>query len=434
MPEVSRVEEHRGVGGHRDFRFLWLARASSQLGSAVGTVALPIIAVSLVGASPFEVALISVCAAVSTALLAFPIGPFIEFRYKRPIMVWSDVARFVGLLTVPLCGCFGVLTVAQLCAVAAVNAACQIMFSSASQSHLKALVSRERLMDANGRLEATNWLSMSVGPSAAGVLIAAIKPLGGIVVNAVAFAASAVAVWRIRTPEPAPPRRQVKPSRRGELLAGLDYAWSYPAMRSILFSWVLFAGCVSMATPATTIFYLRDLDFSAVEYGLIMGIPSLGGFIGARLTRRFVNRSGQVRTIRWSGLLRGPWYFLIPLLGDTRWGPVWCGVGFFAVLLFSGLTNSAIAGFRQLNTPDHLLTRVTTLWSFTTTVSQPIFLLVGGLMTAWVGAQNTLLITSVLITASALLLPRRDSGAPVVAGPALRTATTGSRHSLGVAP
>jgi len=407
------VETHRSIKGHRDFKYLWLARVSSQLGSAVGMVALPIIAVTVVEASTFEVALISVCAAIATAALAFPLGHFVEFKRKRPIMIATDVIRFGSLITVPVFGFLGLLSVAQLCVVSAVNAACQIAFSSASQSHLKSLVSRERLVDANGRLEATNWLSLSVGPSIAGALIAVVKPLGGVLVNAGAFVFSAIAVWRIRTPEPDPPVREPSDSRRTELLAGFHYAWNYPAMRRMLISWVVFAGCVSMTTPASTIFYLRDLEFSAVEYGLLMGIPSLGGFLGARATLRAVNRLGQVRTVWWSSLLRGPWYFMIPLFGATTLGPVWCGIGFFAVLLFSGLNNSAMAGFRQLNTPDHLLTRVATLWSFATTVSQPLFILVGGLLATWLGARETLFITASLLTLSAFLLPRDDTRSTV---------------------
>ena len=87
-----------------------------------------------------------------------------------------------------------------------------------------------------------------------------------------------------------------------------------------------------MASPIETIFYLRDLQFTAWQYGLLMGLPSLGGFFGARLTRRTVARFGAVRALWWTSMIRGPWNLLIPLAAPGLVGLVQCGVGFFSVL------------------------------------------------------------------------------------------------------
>ncbi|TDC10476.1 hypothetical protein E1267_04570 [Nonomuraea longispora] len=70
--------------GHADFRRLWSGSAVSQSGSAMGMVALPVVAVTVLEASAFEVALLSALTAVATALLAFPLGRHVEFRRKRP--------------------------------------------------------------------------------------------------------------------------------------------------------------------------------------------------------------------------------------------------------------------------------------------------------------------------------------------------------------
>ncbi|TDE59884.1 MFS transporter [Nonomuraea mesophila] len=238
--------------GHADFRRLWSGSAVSQVGSAVGMVALPVVAVTVLKVSAFEVALLSALTAITTALLAFPLGRHVEFRRKRPVMIAADVVRCACLASVPIAAWLGVLTFAQLCVVAVVNATCQIAFAAAAQAHLKALVSPERLIDANSRLESTRWLSISVGPSAAGALIGLLSAVGSLVVNAVSFLVSALAIRRLRAPEPDPPARAPRSSRRAELFGGWTFAWGQPALRPMLISWVTFAGASSMGASFAT--------------------------------------------------------------------------------------------------------------------------------------------------------------------------------------
>ena len=396
------------VRGHRDFQRLWSGLAVSQLGSAVGGVALPIVAVSVVHASTFQISLLAAFTAVTTALLAFPMGSYVEFRRKRPVMIAADVARFASLGSIPLAGLVHGLTFAQLCVVAVINATCGIAFAGAAQAHLKALVSPDRLADANGRLESTNWLRMSVGPSLGGALVGFLSALGTLVIDAVSFLASALAIRLIRQPEPAPPPRDARGSRLSEVAGGLRFVWGHAALRRMLISWVCFTGAIALSGPVTTIFYLRDLHFTAFEYGLLMGLPSLGGFFGARLTRRMVARFGPVRALWWASMLRGPWNFLIPLAAPSLLGLILCGVGFFGLLFFAAMANSTMSSYRQLATPDHLMARVSTLWSFATTVAQPVFILFGGLVATQLGARLTLAISTALMCGTAFLLPRHE--------------------------
>ena len=216
------------VKGHRDFQRLWTGLAISQLGSAVGGVALPIVAVRVVQASTFQISLLAAFAAITMVLVAFPMGSFVEFRRKRPVMIAADIARFASLASIPVAGLLHWLTFTQLCVVAVINATCSIAFAGAAQAHLKALVSTDRLVDANGRLESTNWLRMSVGPSAGGALVGFLSALGALVVDAVSFLASALAIRLIRTPEPTPPVRDTQRSRRSELTEGLTSSGATP--------------------------------------------------------------------------------------------------------------------------------------------------------------------------------------------------------------
>ncbi|MFI6484847.1 MFS transporter [Nonomuraea sp. NPDC050663] len=386
-----------------DFRRLWTGSAISQLGSAVGMVAIPIIAINQVRASPFQVALLGVLAAGTTAVLAFPIGRVIEFRRKRPVMIATDLARCLALLSLlPLPW----VTYPHLCLVAVINATGIVSHAAASQSHLKALVTREELIEANSRLESTRWLSISVGPSVGGALVGLFSATVVLLADALSFLASALAVRRLRTPEPDPPERVDGGSRREEIFAGWRFARGHRVLMPMLVSWVGFAGGSAMAAGVAAYFYLNDLGFTEWQYGLLMGVPSLGGFLGARLAPRLAVRLGQVRALWWASQLRGPWYFLIALAVPGPVGLAMCGVGFGMVLLFAGAANSTMTAYRQAVTPHELMSRVTALWAFATTVAQPLFMVLGGLLATWFDSRTTLLVATVVMCSAALRLPR----------------------------
>ncbi|MEV6040990.1 hypothetical protein AB0L65_58490 [Nonomuraea sp. NPDC052116] len=173
-------------------------------------------------------------------------------------------------------------------------------------------------------------------------------------------------------------------------------------------SWLVFAGASAMATPLSSLFYLRDLGFTPWRYGLLMGLPSLGGFLGARLAPRLSRRFGLVRGLWWVSLWRGPWYALIPLASPGTAGLLLCGSGFAGVLFFSGLANSTMTTYRQLGTPDHLLARVSTLWIFATNVTQPLFIAFGGLVASTLGTRAGLFLVAAFMCVSGLFLPRRS--------------------------
>ncbi|MEV4380161.1 MFS transporter [Streptosporangium sp. NPDC049644] len=292
FPQIS-------VRGHTDFRRLWTGLAISRLGSAVGIVALPVIAVTVVGASTFQVALLSALTAITTALLAFPLGGHVEFKRKRPIMITADVIRFACLASVPIAALLGLLTFAQLGVIAVVNAACQIAFTAAAQAHLKALVSAQQLIEANSRLKSTRWLGISAGPSLGGALIGFLTAVGSLVIDALSFLVSALAVRTLRTPEPAPPVRDERSSWRAELFAGWRFAWGHPILRPILISWVAFAGASSMAASVSAVFYLHDLDRHAH-----VALHRRGRDVHRRHTAASQVKSGKpssagARTARW---------------------------------------------------------------------------------------------------------------------------------------
>ena len=148
----------------RRFRFLWAASAISAYGTGLGFGATAVIAIRVLHAGAGEVSLLSSVGLAAGALLAVPLGPWVECRRKRPVLIAADVTRFAAQITVPIAYLLGWLTFVQLLLVTVIVAGAKIAFQTAGGAHLRALVTPEQLLTANARLESTTWSSMIIGP------------------------------------------------------------------------------------------------------------------------------------------------------------------------------------------------------------------------------------------------------------------------------
>jgi MFS family permease len=214
-------------------RRFWQANAVSELGTGIGTGALPLVAVLVLDVSDWQVSQLAVLAGLAGVLVSVPLGPVIEFHRKRPAMIVADLARFAALASVPAAAVCGLLTYPQLCAVAVVQTAGTIVSNASSNPYLKALVPAERRAVVASRLETTMWTANTIGPPVGGVLVAATSPLAALTVDAVSYLLAAAGWTRLRHREP---HHQPGPARAvagsGSPTRPQDGATSWPNARS----------------------------------------------------------------------------------------------------------------------------------------------------------------------------------------------------------
>ena len=120
----SRFAPARGVaciamdvaraGRPRDFRFLLAAAAISQAGTQVSLIALPLVAVVVLHASTFQTGLLATAQNASFLLIGLPAGAWIDRLRRRPVLIITDAARALLLVTVPVAAAFRALTLPQL--------------------------------------------------------------------------------------------------------------------------------------------------------------------------------------------------------------------------------------------------------------------------------------------------------------------------------
>ncbi|MFB9235249.1 MFS transporter [Plantactinospora siamensis] len=405
-----------------DFDRLWHAYAVSTLGSAVGSGALPLVAVLVLHASALRVSLLAAVSGLASAVILFPLGPRIDARRKRPIMVISDLVRCAALLSVPLAAAAGLLTYPQLLIVGVVQTAATLTFTAASGAHLKGLLPPGDRAEGNARLESVFWLAQSSGPPVGGVLVGWFGGTVTLLVDALSYLVSAAWIRRIRRPETTPsgamragatpaPGRAGVPGRYAELTAGWRYLLGHADLRMLFWNSLLFGGPVMLVSPLLAVLMLRELGLAAWEYGLALGVPCLGAVLGARLAPPLTRRLGLRRMLLLFGALRAPW---LVLLAFTPAGPAGLPVILLAetgLLFGAGGFNPSFATFRLAATEDRLMARVLAAWSTGSKVAQPLFIAAGGLLAAATSTRLAIGVAGLLCAASTLLLPWRATAA-----------------------
>ncbi|MET7328886.1 MFS transporter [Nonomuraea sp. NPDC005650] len=398
-----------GLG--RDFGWLWWAFAVSALGTGLALDAIPLVAILALGISATEVSWISAAGAAAGALLAVPLGPWVEFRPKRPLMIRADLVRFLALLTVPVAYVLGVLSYVQLLVVAVMVAAADILFAGAGGAHLKALVHERHLTTANGRFETVRWISTAVGPPAGGALIGMLGPVVTIVLNAVSYLLSALGLRAITAPEPAPPARSAGKVRLAEVVEGWRVIARDHVLRLLFSNTVLVAALIMATAPLLTYLMLNDLGFTPLQYGLGFGIPCLGGLVGARLSAPLVRRFGQRGILLGFGVARGLWLVGLAFVGPGTGGLLVVMAVELALIFCMGVFNPVFATYRLRNTPDDALARVLTAWTISSrAVIAAATALWGGL--AWLtSTRAAIAVAGVLLIGTGALLPWRARAA-----------------------
>jgi MFS transporter len=406
----------RGLGRQslgRQFGWLWAAYAVSAYGSGIGFGAFPLIAIRVLHCGPVQVSALSASGLAVGAVLAVPLGPWVEFRRKRPVMMAMDLARFAALMTIPVAYALGRLSFAQLLLVSVVVAAAKIAFNAASGANLKALVKPADLLVANSRFESTSWTTLVIGPPLGGAAVGLLGPVTTVIADGVSYLLSACGVAAIGGREPHPVRPAGSERSAGELLDGWRHILSSPALRPVFFNRLFVGGLILAVEPELAVLMLGQLKFAPWEYTLAFGGPCIGGLIGSRLSRRLVTRFGSHRVMLVFGTLSACWPVGLAFIGPAPGGLVLVIGLQFCLVLCMGVFNPVSGTYRLEHTEKHLVARVLAAWSVSTSLTTAALTALWGVLAALTSPRIAIAVAGVLLLGTPLLLPRR----PPVARP-----------------
>ncbi|MCQ9135223.1 MFS transporter [Streptomyces hilarionis] len=400
---------HRRPLGRR-FGWLWGAYAVSAFGTRLAFDAFPLIAILVLHAGPTEVSALAATGLAVGAAVAVPLGPWVEFRRKRPVMIAMDLVRCAALLSVPAAYAAGLLTFAQLLVVSVVVGAADIAFGAASGAYLKALVRPEDLVVANGRFESASWTATVLGPPVGTAAMGLFGPVTTVVADAVSYLLSAVGIRAIGGGEPRPVRPGGSRARLrpGELAEGWRFVLGHPALRPLFFNTVLVSGLIMATSPLLAVLMLGDLGFAPWQYGLAFGLPCLGGVLGSRLARPLVSRFGRHRVMLTAGALRACWSLGLAFVRPGAAGLVLVVVVEFGLIACMGVFTPVFAAYRLERTPADRVARTLSAWSVTSKVTVAAMTGLWGLLAEALGPRTAIGVAGVLMLATPVLLPRHD--------------------------
>jgi predicted MFS family arabinose efflux permease len=372
----------------------------SQFGSIVTNTAAPLLAALVLAATPFQMGLLGAADTAAFLLVGLPAGAWVDRMRRRPLMLSADLGRAVLLASIPVAWWFGVLTLTQLILIGLVVGVLTVFFDVAYQSFLPALVSRDKLMEGNSKLQASQSVALVSGPAIGGWLTQLAGAANAIGLNALGFLWSASCLFRIRAVEP-PIERGPDRNLRREITEGLRFVFGNRSLVGIV-------GCTATANFATNIsaavsvlVLTRQLGASAGIVGVLLAGGGIGGVGGALTASRIAKWIGQGRTIWVSMVVTAPFSVLLPLAG-RGWLLSLFAIGWFANGFGAVVYNIAQVSFRQAICPDRLLGRMNASVRFMVWGTLPLGALVGGGLGMLIGIHATLWVAAVGVLLSPL--------------------------------
>ncbi|MER7586176.1 MFS transporter [Micromonospora sp. NPDC127501] len=378
----------------------WVAGTTSQLGSAVGALALPLTALTVLHASAFEMGLITAAGYLAYLLISLPAGVIVQRMPLRGMQVALDLVRALAIASVPLAWWFDMLTVAQLIAVALVVSFANVLFDVANQTFLPEIVPAAQLQARNSLTSGTHAATSLGGPSLGGLAVQLLGAVPTLFVDAVSYLLSAVLLRTL------PARRVQRPAERPPMITMIREGWHFVLRHPIIgpAMWDATAtNFVNGAMLALFPFYLvRELHASPLMVGLLIAADGLGALIGAALTTRFTDRFGTARGLIIAAFIGVAGALIIPL-----------GTGIAAFLAFA-VGNLIFASstvvlsvttrtYRMLASPPELLSRVIATVKFVSWGAIPVGGLLAGILAGPLGARTTLLIFGALTVLSPII-------------------------------
>jgi predicted MFS family arabinose efflux permease len=382
------VTPQRSLLRHRDFRHLWAAETVSQVGTQVTLLALPVVAVTVLAATPLQMGVLSALETAAFLLIGLPAGAWVDRWRRKRVLVTADLVRALVLATLPVAYLLDVLSLGQLFVVAAVTGTATVFFDVAYQSYLPALVDRDQIVDGNGKLEASRAVAQVAGPGVTGVLLRVLGAPVLIAVDAVSFLFSALFLGSIHRADVVPDRAARRPLRT-EIAEGLSFVVRHPLLRRIVACTGTGNLFGTIASTLVVLYALRTLGLSESTLGLVFSAGSVGGLLGAASAARFARWVGEGRSIPLAALILVPFAALtplaalgapVPLLVLSTFGMSWAVVAY----------NVTQVSFRQRLCPPALLGRMNASVRFLVFGTMPLGALLGGVLATWLGVVPAL--------------------------------------------
>ena len=379
----------------------WTAAAISSFGSAVTAVAMPVLVVQLLGATPLEVGVVNAAQFVPYAVLGLIAGVYTDRWRRKPVLVWASVGRALSLSAIPALWLTGVLQIWMLVIALLLFGSCSVFGFAATQSLLPRLVPRAQLVSANARLDQADAAAQTLGPAIGGGLVGLLGAPVVIAVDAISYLVDAALNASIRVDEPRPDSRSR--NLRLEIRDGLQWTYRHRTLGPLAVSTHVWFFANGAALTVLSLLVLRSLGFSAAAFGILLTVFGITSLVGASIAPRCGVRIGSGRVIILARVAYPIAWLLVAIASPTGIGDALLFVALGLQGLAAGVENSNEMGYWQTLTPDELLGRVNATRRSINRTMAALGALGAGLLVGLIGDRPTLIGVIVVFAAAALI-------------------------------
>jgi MFS family permease len=390
---------------HPDFLRLWFSQTVDLFGGQVVDLALPTLAILLLGATPAQVGLLIGMEFVGFPVLGLIAGVWADRLPRRPIMIVANVGPLLAYSSLPVAYLLHALSIGQLYLVALVAGLFNVFYEVAYQSYLPSLVERRDLLEANQKLEVSHSASHTVGPGMGGLIIQWVGPAWAVVSAIITLLVSTIALLVIRKPEPRVRSAPAPPAGAfwRELRAGVRTVFDNPILRGLTACDATSTLGINMMLAVWLVLAYRRLHLTPAQVGLVLSAGALGFVPGALAATILARRLGLGRVLLLSTFLSGLGVLLIPaaLLG----APILVLIGAWLLIYSpSPLFEINQVSLRQAITPDAVQGRMNATVRTVVWTAVPVGSVIGGVLGSLIGVPQTIILGGAISLLSPLWL------------------------------
>ncbi len=385
-----------GALRHKNYRFFLTGQIISTIGTWMQSVAMPWLALQLTH-SPLLVGIV-LAAQFLPILVAGPIGGLVADRYRKRTVLLATQASFM----VPSFVLFALSTNGRaeywMVVVAAFATGTINLFDvPARQAFVIEMVGRQDLMNAIALNSSVFNAAAVIGPSLAGLIIAAVGVPACFLFNSLSYLAAIVALRLMRNLPSAEPHRQGL-SFMTRLAEGVSYARHQRVVGMLLIAVAVFSLFAMNRLTLIPLFADEVLHVGAKGFGFLLASMGLGALVGALTLAFFPAFGADPKRQLWMAVI---WVGALVEFSISRVFVLSMAALFVAgycQISFIAAANNRI----QLMTPNHLRGRVMSLYAQALMGVGPAGAVQAGLLAEWLGAPKAMAIGAVIAGAVVL--------------------------------
>ena len=378
---------------HRNYRLFFTGQLVSVVGTWMQNIALAWFVIELTR-SPVAVGVLAFCRFVPFTVFGLAAGVLADRLDNRRLVIGTQLAAMIVSVALAALAFWDGAELWHVYTLAALGGIALVFDHPGRQALTFQMVGRDELPNAVALNSGLFNAARIVGPSVAGVVIAAVGVAACFAVNAVTFLAVLASLLLIRKDELFPLERREPPTLFRGIHEGFAFARRSPHVLTVLVATTVLSTLGFNFHVLVPLLASDTLRTGPEAFGALSACFGAGALTGALLAAVLGRAS-------WKALLAGLGGFSVALLAlAPQRNVVLAAMLLYAVGVCFTLWTANSQSILQLRAPDHLRGRVLSLWLFSFAGLAPL----GGLLAGWLAEVGGTQLAFTVAGASGLLI------------------------------